>query len=840
MITKTAADTSHQNGLAERAQRQLEALTRVMLRSNNAPANFWPLAVEDAARVDNLSPRRRHGQAKTPFELFFGKAPDLTHSFAFYTRVTYGVLPFAQSAGDQTGKHLRDRGAQGYAVGYDMTQPGTYLVYDDKTQKLIRTRDVRFFPDASSMATTYVDPDIFSIAVPSPEVLAVASAAVYPIPVLQALLAPAAAPPVVPAIAAQPVILAPPPPAPLPAPVPVPMPALLQAPVPMPILLPILAAAPVAVPPTAPPILPTPANPAAVAGGEEEDKRPQQPNVLPQPRRTSRLRKPKVFANVALTLPVAIQADQVMSNDLASTKSDSAGQVAYALIAKRGDRTGPLWDEARKKELDMMTERDVYTVLPRAPQGAKVIHLHWVYSIKSSGVYKARLVANGSRMEAGIDYEAAYSPTLRLSSARLLLAIAVASNSLLWSFDVSSAYLYADLKETIYARGPSDTQFEDKVWLLKRSVYGLPQSSSNWHKMIDGALHDIGFAQSQFDPAIYYKEGCICGIYVDDACVVSKTEADKAELIAAVQRRFSITRQEQLNSFLGLDFAANDTGLLVHQHRHVQDLLQRFGADKATSANIPMAPNLKLPKDFVLGETERAELQHRIRSAVGSLIYISCGTRPDISYTVHRLSKYLEHPSHELWAAVFQVLRYLKATPHGLTFCHPVDGAPRHLAIAAYSDATWASEVDDERRSQMGYILTINGNLISWCTRTHKATLRSSAESELMALAQCCNEILYLKNLLDNIGFLQPGPIPVYVDNMTVCTQVNKDQLQYSQLKHVEIAGWLSRQLVREKIITVSFVPSAEQSADILTKALSAPSLKVNRERLLQPYRPSP
>lgn len=118
-------------------------------------------------------------------------------------------------------------------------------------------------------------------------------------------------------------------------------------------------------------------------------------------------------------------------------------------------------------------------------------------------------------------------------------------------------------------------------------------------------------------------------------------------------------------------------------------------------------------------------------------------TRPDISFTVNKLSQFLQSPTVDHWKACKRILRYLKQTvDFGLHF-KPAS----RVVLEGYSDADWASCVDD-RRSTSGYSVYIGGNLVAWCAKKQKVVARSSTESEYRSLALATTEVIWLKALL--------------------------------------------------------------------------------------------
>ena len=151
----------------------------------------------------------------------------------------------------------------------------------------------------------------------------------------------------------------------------------------------------------------------------------------------------------------------------------------------------------------------------------------------------------------------------------------------------------------------------------------------------------------------------------------------------------------------------------------------------------------------------------RYQRLVGRLIYLS-HTRPDLAYAVSVVSQYMHNPSEDHMNAVIRILRYLKSAPgKGLVF-----RKYGNLKTTGYTDADWAGNITD-RRSTSGYFTFVGGNLVTWRSKKQNVVARSNAEAEYRGMAQAVCELLWLRNLLKNLGYNQEQPMPLYCDNTT-------------------------------------------------------------------------
>ncbi len=170
------------------------------------------------------------------------------------------------------------------------------------------------------------------------------------------------------------------------------------------------------------------------------------------------------------------------------------------------------WIPAIHEEYNSIMENETWVIVP-LPNGRRAIKCKWVLDFKEGyeGVdprWKARLVACGYDQLYGVDYLATYSPVVKHHSIRLVLAIVAAFDLEMVQLDIKTAFLYGELKETIYMRQPEGYVIpgrEEEVCRLQRPIYGLKQSSNCWNNEFNKFLLQFGFLRSKYDPCVYYR-----------------------------------------------------------------------------------------------------------------------------------------------------------------------------------------------------------------------------------------------------------------------------------------------------------------------------------------------
>jgi len=229
------------------------------------------------------------------------------------------------------------------------------------------------------------------------------------------------------------------------------------------------------------------------------------------------------------------------------------------------------------------------------------------------------------------------------------------------------------------------------------------------------------------------------------------------------------------------------------------------------------------PKFEFTENAENMSEPRKYREAVGSLIYLSTCTRPDINFVISRLSQYFAKPTEEHWNTVKQVFRYLKGTAEQ-DLCFKKTGP---LGLRVYSDADWASDVTD-RRSTSGYCANLSERsaLISWKTRKQATVALSTCEAEYISLASAIQECMYLEQLLRGVDKYQYAPTKVYEDNQGTIA-LAKNPVNRQRCKHIDIKYHFIRETVSSKRVILEYCPTEQMIADVMTK----PATKVKLRR---------
>ena len=323
-----------------------------------------------------------------------------------------------------------------------------------------------------------------------------------------------------------------------------------------------------------------------------------------------------------------------------------------------------------------------------------------------------------------------------------------------------------------------------------------------------------GFRNSKSDTSLFFKrvQGhlLLVLVYVDDIIVTGSSTCLIQQVISNLQSTFALKDLGELNYFLGIQVVKNSSGLHLSQSKYIVDLLHKVNLQDCTPCSTPMAAGTSLTKS----DSELFANATLYRSTIGALQYATL-TRPEIAFSVNKLSQFLAAPTVNHWQACKRILRYLKGTLHlGLQFySHGVQ------SLDCFSDADWASDKDD-RRSIAGYCVFLGSNLVSWCSKKQAVVSRSSTESEYRALALAASEVLWIKSLLTELGVSLISTPVIWCDNQSAAALTSNPKF-HARTKHIELDVHFLREKVANQSLQVSYIPSSDNTADILTKALA-------------------
>ena len=488
------------------------------------------------------------------------------------------------------------------------------------------------------------------------------------------------------------------------------------------------------------------------------------------------------------------------------------------------------WKAAMDEEMDSLMKDHKVWILVDLPKGRTPIRNRWRYVTKRDTDNcpvrsKAQLVAKGFAQIYGVDYDETFAPVARLDTIQLLLAIAAVFDLEIHQINIKTAFLHSELEEEIYMEQPEgyiEKGNEHKVCLLLRLIYGLKQSARQWYKHLRNSIKTWGFSESiAGDIAVFTKiidagNIVIVVVYVDDISIFASNLSLVNEFKTQIASVYKFS--DEITQFLGLRILRNRKAwtISIDQHHYIEKIIERFDFRTAHPKGTPMASATKL----VMSARTAAEsaLQKRYQSMIGSLMYAMLGSRPDICYSVNKLAQYGSNPNEEHLAATQQVFQYLKATRDLRLTYNGNTGSE----LIRWCDADWASDPDTQCLTT-GYIFQVGNGSVAWATRKQHTVALSSTESKYMVLTESLQHTIWTAQVLENLNFEFDLPLTTKSDSKGA-RDLTKNNVFHKLSKHIGIQHHFIREKIQDGFATVEEVKSADNIANIFTKALPKPT----------------
>jgi hypothetical protein len=350
--------------------------------------------------------------------------------------------------------------------------------------------------------------------------------------------------------------------------------------------------------------------------------------------------------------------------------------------------------------------------------------------------------------------------------------------------DVKTSFLNGELEEEIYMDQPDGFVVkgeERKICKLLKYLYGLKQAPKQWHEKFDRMLTSVGFVVNNADKCVYYRhgggEGVILCLYVDDILIFGTNMKVIYDVKSFLSKSFDMKDLGEADVILKIKLNKNKSGITLSQSHYVEKILSQFGFIDGKSSPTPYDPSVILRKN-----KNEPTNQLKYSQIIGSLMYLASATRPDISFVVSKLSRFMSNLGIDHWYALERIMRYLCGT---MSYKIHYSGHP--AVLEGYSDANWISYVDDIK-STSGYVFTFGGGAVLWRSCRQTILMRSTMEVELTSLDTATVESEWLRELLMDLPVVEK-PLPSILlncDNPTIIFKVNNSKDNAKSSRHVK------------------------------------------------------
>ena len=271
-------------------------------------------------------------------------------------------------------------------------------------------------------------------------------------------------------------------------------------------------------------------------------------------------------------------------------------------------------------------------------------------------------------------------------------------------------------------------------------------------------------------------------------------------------------KQSDTMEYLGMSINRLENGdISISQPAYIEKMLDIAGMTEANGAPTPYAVTQTPMQD-----DEVKVDKHVYLSYVGLINYLACYTRPDLLYALSRVSQRCSDPNKADMRRVIHIFRFIISTKDEcLIFKSNIP-----VILYAWVDASYDCYIDG--KSQYGFNLAIGYDSGSFVSKSGKIKLvaLSSCEAERIGLCFCSTEVVYTQRLLTDLGFPQLRPTIIYEDNQSTIKQIY-GQMNHNATKHMSPKFNYTKQQVELKKISVEYVETSENTADIFTKPLN-------------------
>ena len=456
---------------------------------------------------------------------------------------------------------------------------------------------------------------------------------------------------------------------------------------------------------------------------------------------------------------------------------------------------------------------------------------------------KSRMVVRGDRRkEKPTELLKTFSPTVAHPTVLLVLNIILERGYAWQVMDVESAYLNSDFDEPMYMRleagvaelmvemDPEVKRFVEPrgtiVVKINKALYGLQESAKLWYDTLHKALERIGLHRSNYDHALFYQEVegelIIVIVYVDDM-LLAGPESECQRVGSELKELFTINATQMSPTqfdYVGIrvEYDGTDQAFNIRQPGMVNKIVD--GCNEV--AEVPCDVNL-----FVETDETPIEEKTAYRSKLMEMNYLS-KTRPDIKVALGYLATKMEAPTAGDEKKLQRLKMYINGTKDYRMRIKPIG------AIQAYASADASFGPFADGKSNTGMVLTVgtpNAPVLAKSAK-QKSVANSSTAAELIAFSSTIEEVLWMTELLNELGFAQ-DTVDIEQDNNSTMRLVEKGPSSAGRTKWLNIKHfWVSEHLASGQV-RLKYVPSLEMLADGLTKPLGKKAFFVWRGRIL-------
>lgn len=527
--------------------------------------------------------------------------------------------------------------------------------------------------------------------------------------------------------------------------------------------------------------------------------------------------------------------------------------VEVALKSALSGENSLEWKKAIIKEINALMEHTLIMLDEDHPEYEVAVReatwSRFVLNTKRDGRFKARWVVQGCFESQELDDFSNRSHVASLDALRAFVFRYDRGSRKMMSVDIRTAFLQSD-KYDIHERpryikvvNPLDPTQILYARLIS-PMYGQRSAPRRWEDTLAPWLESLGFKRGDNEPSIFYRsqDNMVILVYVDDL-IADGDDASIDEFLTSLKARFEINDPvfltlEQSIDFIGIDIELQQVCGENHQPHHTvvvmssqaycDRLLTNLGMQNCSPSEAPITGDIN--EDVPLEDKKDIEWY---RSGVGGIGWLSTTTRCDLQLVFSRLGQFLAKPTVGAVKVLRQTLRYIKGTSH-YAMTMPLNLTSNVFQFWCDSDHASNKATSNKRRSQTGFVCTMNGvPMVSKSTAQNVVTL-SSTEAEIYAGSSAISHFQHFKFIVEELGLEGfPTPFTLQIDN-SAAERFMEDTKGNSRLKHIDVREAWVKEMRDRGLVIPEHVGTDDNLADLFTKPLPAPKLRAHTQRIMR------
>lgn len=467
----------------------------------------------------------------------------------------------------------------------------------------------------------------------------------------------------------------------------------------------------------------------------------------------------------------------------------------------------------------------------------KVINSMFIFNKKRDGTHKARFVARGDIQHPDTYDSEMQSNTVHHYALMTSLSLALDNDHYVTQLDISSAYLYADIKEELYIRPPPHLGMNNKLIRLRKSLYGLKQSGANWYETIKSYLVDkCGMEEVRGWSCVFKNSQVTICLFVDDMILFSKDLNSNKRIIEKLKRQYDTKIINLGDSDDEIQYDILGLEIKYQRGKYMKLGMENSLTEKLPNLNVPLNPKgrkLAAPgqpglyidqEELELEEDDYKMKVHEMQKLIGLASYVGYKFRFDLLYYINTLAQHILFPSKQVLDMTYELIQFIWDTRDRQLIWYKNRSSKPENKLVVISDASYGNQ--PYYKSQIGNIFLLNGKVIGGKSTKASLTCTSTTEAEIHAVSEAVpllNNLSYLVQELDKKPIIKC----LLTDSRSTISIVTSKNEEKFRNRFFGTKAMRLRDEVSDNNLYLCYIETKKNIADILTKPLPIKTFKL-------------